>query len=153
MPQLHLHIKLSRKMFVKLSGTPLPCGSYRVYVTIMGSTWLLRGLYGNFRVYVAVTRSLWSLLYKGCHIHPVTAKYILQRLQCPRRPRNCYEIATPYSISWKLPRGFYGTALREGVTVVKKCILLQCWVILNSSSFSLNITLLLVHCSVSWAKG
>ena len=66
-------------------------GNYRVYVAVMGSTWqclhgvyvAVTGLHGNdYWVYVAVLGlhgcygSTWCLL-EGCHIHPITATYIL----------------------------------------------------------------------------
>ena len=68
-------------------------------------------------VYVAITGSTWPMwcLLKGCHVHPVTATYILQ---WPRRPRNLEEVGTAHSFSRKLSyvAREEWVALRKGVT-------------------------------------
>ena len=50
LPQSHIHVKDSpvqtcKTIFTKLSGTWLSRGSYRVYMTVTGFTWLLRVLH------------------------------------------------------------------------------------------------------------
>ena len=66
-------------------------------------SWQLRGLCGNYGMYVAFTGCMWQSF---------------PTLSLPRRPRNCREVATSHSISWKLCNiawlHVYGTAIREG---------------------------------------
>ena len=95
-----------------------------------------RGLCGNYGAYVAVTGSTWHLP-ESCHAYPITASPISQRIAINRTMdinrssmanrvlRKLVINRTPFwtgprshSISRKsLLRGFYSTALPEGMTV------------------------------------
>ena len=65
MPWSHLHVKLSRKYLVAVTGSTWLLrglrGYYGVYVAVKASTWLLRGLRAINGVYVAFTSSMWLL--------------------------------------------------------------------------------------------
>ena len=86
--------ELHKEIFVKLNGTWLHHGRYGVYMAIMGSIWLLRGLYA------ALTRMLPNL-----YVYTLQQPHISRNchITCTCRPCNYQERSTSISISWKQP--------------------------------------------------